>query len=206
VFCARFCQGGGPGRGYGGRSSPPDDGLYIPNEVFSTLTSTQRAMIFRGRDEMRKRMGDNQSSGTNQRSTKRVQVEDNNGQTNVATDNEFSDITYDANISSASDSFGHRSLNNKSRKQGGFKSSSRRLVARTYKQVNRTVDYTGRYRLEVNSRADTTCCGRGFIPISEVDQVCDVAGFHPNMPINIRKFLVCNEKLSTFKAPRGLSK
>jgi hypothetical protein len=25
------------------------------------------------------------------------------------------------------------------------------------------------------------CCGRGFIPISEIDQVCDVVGFHPDM-------------------------
>jgi hypothetical protein len=43
------------------------------------------------------------------------------------------------------------------------------------------VDYTGRYHLEIDSRADTMCCGHGFIPISEIDQVCDVVGFHPDM-------------------------
>jgi hypothetical protein len=25
------------------------------------------------------------------------------------------------------------------------------------------------------------CCGKGFIPIGELDQVCDVFGFHPSM-------------------------
>jgi hypothetical protein len=27
-----------------------------------------------------------------------------------------------------------------------------------------------------------TCCGKGFVRISEIDQVSDVAGFHPDMP------------------------
>ena len=44
-----------------------------------------------------------------------------------------------------------------------------------------TTDYDGRYRLEIDSRADTMCCGKGFIPIGDMDSVCDVHGFHPSM-------------------------
>jgi hypothetical protein len=54
-------------------------------------------------------------------------------------------------------------------------------VARTNQLEKSAVDFSGRFRLEVDSRADTTCCGKRFVPISEIDQVCDVAGFHPTM-------------------------
>jgi hypothetical protein len=67
----RGYRGGRGGRGSSGRSTSYDDGLFIPDEVLNSLNSTQRAMIFTGRDKMRKRT--NESGG--QRSAKRVQVE-----------------------------------------------------------------------------------------------------------------------------------
>jgi hypothetical protein len=92
-------------------------------------------------------------------------------------------MTSDMHVNSAPDSFGHRSLNNHTRKQGGLESLNRRVISRTEQQEPKRLDYTGRYRLELDSRADTTCCGKGFVPISEIDQVCNIAGFHPNMPV-----------------------
>jgi hypothetical protein len=59
------------GRGAGGRMSTYDDGLFIPDDVLNSLSSTQHAMILRSRDDMRRRV--NESGG--QRSAKRVHVE-----------------------------------------------------------------------------------------------------------------------------------
>jgi hypothetical protein len=76
----------------------------------------------------------------------------------------------------------------------------RHSVSRTHTLPN-DIDYAGRYHLEIDSRADTMCCGRGFIPISEVDQVCDVLGFHPDMqPINDVPIRTC---ATAFDHPDG---
>jgi hypothetical protein len=92
-----------------------------------------------------------------------------------------SNITFDTtNEESALVQHGFRNLQNCHHKQGGIQTGVRRHVAGTNTCVNQ-VDYSGRYRLEIDSRADTVCCGKGFIPMSEVDQVCDVLGFHLDM-------------------------
>jgi hypothetical protein len=67
------------------------------------------------------------------------------------------------------------------RQQGAIASFKRQYIARTHTGTSNPIDYTGRYCLEVDSQADATCCGKGFVPIMEVDMVCDVAGFHPTM-------------------------
>jgi hypothetical protein len=84
------------------------------------------------------------------------------------------------NQGSASEQFCFRNLQNRHRKQSGVQSGGRRSVARTNTLPNQ-IDYSGRYRLEIDSRTDTMCCGKGFIPVSEIDQVCDVLGFYPEI-------------------------
>jgi hypothetical protein len=67
-------------------------------------------------------------------------------------------------MASASAHFGQRSLNNKNQEQSGIETTNQ-----------------GRFRLEIDSRADTMCCGKVSMPIGKLDKVCDVYGFHPSM-------------------------
>jgi hypothetical protein len=161
----------------------PDDGLFLPKHITDQMTPKQRAIYYSGRDEARKREG---SFPNNYRNVK--------ANTSVLTpsDSSISSIpepsppnpsppTDADNISNVSSNFGQRRMNN-SRYQGGFSSTQRRVVSNVQATTPvPTQDYTGRFRLEVDSRADTTCCGKGFVPISEVDTICDVLGFHPDM-------------------------
>lgn len=86
---------------------------------------------------------------------------------------------------SASNQFGRRNLgnnsNNNNRTQGSFSSANRRIVSKTASTHRNVADFRGRCRLEIDSRADTVCCGKGFVPIGDTDIECDVYGFHPGM-------------------------
>jgi hypothetical protein len=184
--------GGGRGRAYGGRgfqgqrdggrgrgggrnyqSNNTDDGLYIAPKVLTVnnLSLLHRAMIFKGRDEMRKRDSDSQSH-TDNHSIKALKSDDNEETTEKE----------ESTKNSASEKFGNQTLGN-SRKQGGLSTSMCRTIAGFHANVTNNNDYHTQYRLEIDSCADTTCCGCGFIPIAEVDQVCNVSGFHPSMPV-----------------------
>jgi hypothetical protein len=181
------------GRGYGRNSnnsnnrnqgSPSSDNMYIPRNVLQGLTPVQRAMMFAGRNELERRNQQNSSNTVQSRNigSTNTQIEDPSVLTTQSTSNQS--VTNNTHQhGSASSHFGRRTsfdpnLNN--RQQGGVSTSSRRWISRA-KAVPTQIDYHGRYRLEIDSRSDTMCCGRGFVQLFEVDQVCDVHGFHPDM-------------------------
>ncbi len=170
-------RGGYSGRGFGGRggnSRPPDDGLYIPKRVLDGLNPTMRTMMLKGRDEMRKRNSDNTNESHSIKAVKTNQSDDDEEDKKQSSNNKGNE--------SASSQFGHRNLGNRNRNQGALQSSVRRTISKTHQSKSYTVDYNERYRLEMDTRADTMCCGKGFIPIGEIDEECDVYGFHPTMP------------------------
>jgi hypothetical protein len=134
-------------------------------------------MILHGHDDMRKRQNEPTPSQELERAIKRVRIKE--PAVNDTKPTEVPDSQHDpTRMSSASEHFGNRTLSNRGcRQQGAIASSKRRYIARTHTGTSNPIDYTGRYCLEVN----TTCCSKGFVPITEVDMVCDVAGFHPTM-------------------------
>ena len=42
-------------------------------------------------------------------------------------------------------------------------------------------DYSGRFRAEIDTRADTICAGQAFVPITRTGRIVDVGGFHSEL-------------------------
>ena len=66
-----------------------------------------------------------------------------------------------------------------------IKIKARREVGRATKRIKQTTS-TQPYvkqiaRCELDTRADTTCCGKNFIPLMFTGQTCDANGFHGDL-------------------------
>ena len=59
--------------------------------------------------------------------------------------------------------------------------AAQRLVMPVHSQFVESHDYNGCYRTEIDSRADTVCCGKGWIVDSFTGVQADVGGFHDSM-------------------------
>jgi hypothetical protein len=177
-----------------------NDPLYIPPNVLSQLTPIQKKMMFTGRDQLR-------TTTTSPGSRPPIGRVVGANNTNVSSDvsvlpNTVTDVGSVHNLPppvnappvpppSASSLFGQRRYqnnasndqNNRSnnRNINAIETSHRRFISKTKTDTPHVTDYAGRYRFEIDSRADTTCCGKGFIPLRDTDQVCDVSGFHSSM-------------------------
>jgi hypothetical protein len=151
-------QGRGRGRGIGKGAYNNEDDYYIPKKVLG-LTPKQRAMIFRGRDEMRNKRTNEGNMPNDSRNIKAVKA----GETQEENVNMNSNAVNNTNAESASAHFGQRSLNNKNQKQSSMETYNRCTVSHTKSETKNKLDYQGRFRLEIDSRADTMCCGKGFI-------------------------------------------
>jgi hypothetical protein len=170
-----------------------NDPLFIPANVLSQLNPVQKKMLFTGRDQMR----NNPPNANTSTPTGRVI-----GAINTIPPSDVSSVgqsvppqnidnTNDQHVpvpqpnDSASSYFGQRRMNsdpnNRRRQQSAFVTSTRRTISSNQTSDRHLSDYSGRYRFEIDSRADTTCCGKGFIPLYDTDKVCDVSGFHASM-------------------------
>jgi len=141
---------------------------------------------------MRKRNATGNQGNNRNVKVARIGGDDNNNKTGSQMD--ASDIMMQpgSHNTSASSRFGPRSLNNANTSDGctqkGLQSGTRCNIGQqewgthtgTYDPPT-NIDYQGRYRLEIDSRADTMCCGKGFVPVRDMDSICDVHGFHPSM-------------------------
>jgi hypothetical protein len=68
-------------------------------------------------------------------------------------------------------------------KAATIKSVRTLTAAATPMAINHPSDHSLRCRVEIDSRADTTCAGAAFKLIDKsVSRVTDVGGFHPDMP------------------------
>jgi hypothetical protein len=81
--------------------------------------------------------------------------------------------------------FGQRQINSDLNKcccqQSAFATFNCRTIYRNQMLERHHSNYDGQYRFEIDLRADTSCCGKGFIPLYETNKVCDVSGFHSTM-------------------------
>src|SRR5210317_281093 len=69
---------------------------------------------------------------------------------------------------------------------GAIQSGPRRSGNRITSQANSTVQQIQindiqEARNEIDTRADTTCCGKNFRPIEYTGKVCDVSPFHSDL-------------------------
>ncbi len=68
-------------------------------------------------------------------------------------------------------------------------------------QFIESTDYNGCYRSEIDSRADTFCCGKGWVVDSYTGIQADVGGFHDSMEaVKNVPVVTC---LSAFDHPDG---
>jgi hypothetical protein len=148
-----------------------DNGGYLDPKVLDAMTPSQQKMFFHGRDQLRANNQRNASSET--RAEPPPQPEIQIDHTSIATDS-----------TSASTQFGRANRNlaksTGKRSQGRITITSRR-VSGTQQTPPLSDDFQGRYRLELDSRADTVCFGRGWRLDYYTGQEVDVSGFHDTM-------------------------
>ncbi|MGH3053835.1 MAG: hypothetical protein ACRDL7_02535, partial [Gaiellaceae bacterium] len=131
----------------------------------NTLSKRDRRWIIKGRQAERDEQGDRKVSASNSAKPETETKEEGGAET-----------------PNASSKFGRASRNVQDRQQSGLQSSPRRIGGQSATIRNRyarSTDYGFRGRLEVDSRADTLCAGKTFVPLETTDRVCDVSGFHP---------------------------
>jgi hypothetical protein len=74
--------------------------------------------------------------------------------------------------------------NKKSRKQGALHVVSYKILKTVATPVATPMDYGIQCRAEIDSRADTICCGKTFWMTEEqTEQIADVTGFHDDLGI-----------------------
>ena len=167
-------RGGRGGRSYnrGNQNRRSDDQYYIDNNVLKHLSPFHQRMMFMGRDAMKE-----QNNSTDRNIGAQSQQHDSTNEP-TTTNNMLQQNN------SASEQFGRqgRSLQNRSsgcgRTQGAITITNKRKVNKTSVIEQTTIDPNGRYRLEIDSRADTACCGKGWRVHSYTGQIVDVSGFH----------------------------
>jgi hypothetical protein len=80
---------------------------------------------------------------------------------------------------SASLQFGQRSRSLNNRSQSAITSGLRRIG--TMINIKDPDDYQGRYRAEVDTRADTICAGKAFVCLHYSGRIVDIGGFHNDL-------------------------
>jgi hypothetical protein len=86
--------------------------------------------------------------------------------------------------SSASNSFGRNSFQNKKRKEISLRLYNRSVMAMSTNSLYEYAegkDYDARLRAEIETRADTLCDGATFRRIGETGMFADVTGFHDHL-------------------------
>ncbi len=163
---------GGRGDTRGGRT-----GMFLDNSVLNQMTPAQRKAFYAGRELLQSQQG-NEQAQSQVRSVSAVQQQPTPSTTTSET--QATVPTSSSNNDAASQQFGRAGR----RLQGALTVTNRKSINRvsiiaesqTNRQESRDMDRF--YRFEIDSRADTTCCGRGWRVQSYTGQVVDVNGFH----------------------------
>ena len=187
-----FGRGRGNGGGRGGRSHQNNGGrgqggdMYISPQILRQMTPAQRKAFYTGRDAMQKQ-NDPIPPGNEGRIIGGQQQEREQGDEPGQQQQAHNPVVrFDA----ASDQFGRagRQLQGRGggrqRQQGAIKCFNCQMVSKAQSQtqggnvVQESTDFNGRYCLEIDSRADTACCGKGWKVLYYTGQVVNVSSFH----------------------------
>ena len=165
------------GRGYGRGHGGNDD--YIPKEVLDKLTPQQKKFIFEGRDKVRaERLS---ASGDTSRQVSSVAQAPPAAQLPPTVTFETAippkGLPPPSPLNSASSQFGQRA--SRSLQQGSLQTGKRYIGLASVPDVS--TDYLGRFRAEIDTRADTLCAGQAFIPLHYSGRIADVSGFHSQL-------------------------
>ena len=165
-----------PGRGRG-RDQGTD---YIPQEVLDSLTPLQRRYMLQGRNALRQADIANPGMATTTRTVGAITTDttaDNSSMVSGISQNTLPSGVPHPNMpgtpSGAAQRFGHRNT------MGAIMSSNRHIGK--INKILESDDYIGRYKAEIDTRADTVCAGQGFALIHHTGRIADVSGFHSNL-------------------------
>ena len=172
-------KAGKPAGGFKPNKRTEDKDDYIPQEVLDAITKAGGEHGGKFISYMLKGKKDSRSVKGLQTVTEDDQVEDTTGD-----DTEEVEVSDDGSASSA---FGRGASNrhlqnpNKKRKQGSLHVVSYQISKTVATPVENPTDFDAICRSEIDSRADTVCCGKSYRMIEQSPRVATVSGFHGDL-------------------------